>query len=178
MVSLVTDRLVLRPQTPDDAPFVRDLMNDPDWLLHIGDRGVRTVEEARAYILDGAVRMYEAHGAGLLLVERKEDHMPVGLCGLLWRDFLDDADLGYALAREHRGRGYAREAAAAAVAHGRDALGLERIAALVSPANGASVRVLTDLGFRFDRPFSSPGGGDVHLYALDTRRAPPRVNGR
>ncbi len=177
---LPTDRLVLRPLTLDDAPFVRALLTDPDFLRHIGDRGVRTVDDACAYLRDGPLQMYADHGVGLRLVERAADGQPVGLCGLLRRDFLDAPDLGYALAREHRGRGYAREAAAATAAHGRDALGLARIAAIVSPANAASVRVLTDLGFQFDGPVTVPGGDGVHLYGLDTRRAPPGpiVNGR
>lgn len=161
-----TDRLVLRRQTVDDAPFVLALMNDPDWLRYIGDRGVRTLADARAYILDGAVAMYDLHGFGLYLVERKEDRVPIGLCGLLQRPFLDDVDLGFALAREHRGQGFAGEAAAATVAYSRDALGLDRIAALVSPDNAASIRLLEGLGFTFDRTHEYAEGDVVQLFAL------------
>ncbi|MEP0545656.1 MAG: GNAT family N-acetyltransferase [Rhodothermales bacterium] len=162
-----TERLVLRHQTEDDAPFVLGLMNDPDWLRHIGDRGVRTVADARAYIRDGAVAMYAQHGIGLYLVEAKRRRVPVGVCGLLRRATFDDVDLGFALAPEHRGRGYAREAAAATVAYGRDVLGLDRIAAIVSPGNAASVRLLEGLGFAFERPFTYPDGDAVQLFALD-----------
>lgn len=162
-----TDRLALRRQTVDDAPFVLALMNDPDWLRYIGDRGVRTLADARTYILDGAVAMYDRYGFGLYLVERKEGRVPVGLCGLLRRPSFDDADLGFALAREHRGRGYAREAAAATVAYGRDVIGLDRIAAIVSPDNAASIQLLEGLGFAFERPFTYPHGDAVQLFALD-----------
>lgn len=163
-----TPRLVLRHQTAEDAPFILRLMNDPDWLRYIGDRGIRTLSEARAYILDGAVAMYARYGFGLYLVETKRDRVPVGLCGLIQRDFLDDADLGFALDRAYRSKGYAREAAEATVVYARDVVALDRIAAIVSPDNGASLRLLGDLGFTFDREFEFPDGdGDVvHLFGL------------
>ena len=164
-----TERLLLRRQAATDAPFLLELMNDPDWIRYIGDRGVRTLEEARAYIRDGAVAMYEQHGFGLYLVETKTDGVPVGICGLLRRDDLDDVDLGFALARAHRGRGYAREAAEATLAYARDVVGLRRVAALVAPGNTASIRLLHDLGFTFDRVCERPNGPAVHLMILELR---------
>ena len=161
-----TERLVLRRQVVDDAPFIFRLMNDPAWLQHIGDRGVRTTDEARAYIQDGAVAMYERHGFGLFLVETKGDRTPVGICGVIRRDSLPDVDLGFALVPEHRGVGYAREAAAATVAYARSELGLDGLVAIVSPGNAASIRLLEALGFTWDREFDHPGGELVHLYAL------------
>lgn len=163
-----TARLVLRQQTAEDAGFILALMNDPEWLRYIGDRGVRTLEQARAYIQAGALEMYDRHGFGLYLVELKEDSTPVGLCGLIKRDFLDDVDLGFALARGYRSRGYAREAAAATVAYARDVVGLRRVAAIVSPDNAESVRLLEGLGFSFERALDYPNGGTVHLLALAT----------
>ena len=143
-------------------------MNDADFMRHVGDRGVRTVEDARAYILDGAVASYERHGFGLYLVETKEDGVPVGICGLVKRDFLDDVDLGFALAPEHRGRGYAREAAEATLEYARTVLGLGRLAAIVSPANTASIRLLEELGFVFDRILTSSSSGVVHVHLSST----------
>ena len=160
-----TERLVLRRQSDGDAPFILRLMNDPDWLQHIGDRGVRTTDEARDYIRDGAVAMYERHGFGLFLVETKEGRTPVGICGLIRRDLLADADIGFALAPEHRGVGYAREAATATVTYARSNVGLDRLVAIVSPGNAASIRLLEELGFSYDRAFDYPGGDVVHIYA-------------
>lgn len=161
---LETERLVLRRQRETDAAFLLSLMNDPDWLRYIGDRGVRTPDDARAYIAGGAMKMYEEHGFGLYLVELKAGRTPVGICGLVRRDYLEDVDLGFALAREHRGRGYAREAAAATLAYGREVVGLSRVAAIVSPGNEDSVRLLESLGFVFDRRTEPPGGGEVLLF--------------
>jgi RimJ/RimL family protein N-acetyltransferase len=161
-----TERLVLRQQTLEDAAFILALMNDPEWLRYIGDRGVRTHEEARAYIQEGALKMYDRHGFGLYLMELKGDRTPVGICGLIKRDSLDDVDLGFALACVYRGKGYAREAAAATVAYARDIVGLRRVVAIVSPDNTDSLRLLDGLGFSFERLIDYPTGDRVNLLAL------------
>ncbi len=163
-VVIETRRLSLRRQTVDDAPFILRLLNDADFLRHIGDRGVRSVEDAEAYIRDGAVASYEAHGFGLYVVESNDGGEEVGVCGLLRRDFLEDVDLGFAFLPEHRRRGYAREAAGATIAYARDELGLDRLAAIVSPENTASIRLLEGLGFRSQGPIEHPDAEDVHLY--------------
>src|SRR5690606_38235364 len=100
---LETQRLVLRRLSAADAPFVLELLNDPAWLEHIGDRGVRTLDDARAYLAAGPVAMYAEHGFGLYLVEVREDGAPAGICGLVRRDFLDDVDLGFAFLPRYRG---------------------------------------------------------------------------
>ena len=163
-----TERLVLRQQTLGDAAFILALMNDPAWLRYIGDRGVRTPEQARAYIQAGALRMYELHGFGFYLMELKGVRTPIGICGLVKRDTLDDVDLGFALTYEHRGKGYAWEAAAATIAYARDTLGLRRVVAIVAPDNADSVRLLEGLGFLFEREMDNPDGSKVRLLALAT----------
>lgn len=149
--TLSTPRLILRRAGEADAPFILELLNDPDWLRHIGDRGVRTLADARDYIRQGPVAMHARHGFGLDVVALRDDGTPIGLCGLLRREGLEDPDLGFAFLPAHRGRGFAREAAAATLAHAGQALGLRRIVAIVSPGNAASIRLLASLGFRFER---------------------------
>jgi [ribosomal protein S5]-alanine N-acetyltransferase len=119
-----TDRLLLRELEQDDAAFILRLVNDPAWLRFIGDRGVHTLDDARAYLRDGPQRMYEQFGFGLWLVERKEDGVPMGMCGLIKRETLDDVDIGFALLPEFRRSGYCFEAAAATMRHAREVLGL------------------------------------------------------
>jgi RimJ/RimL family protein N-acetyltransferase len=165
VAALDTARLRLREQTAADAPFLLALMNEPAWLRYIGDRGVRTEAEARAYIESVTRAMYAEHGVGLLLVERREDGAPVGICGLLHRDGFDLPDLGVALAEGYRGRGYAAEAAAATLAHARQVLGVDRVLAFVSPGNEASVRLLDRLGFAFERSTTDADCAPVDLYA-------------
>src|SRR3982750_718510 len=123
---LETDRLILRHLAPEDAEFILRLLNEPSWLRFIGDKGIRTLEDARSYILKGPVEMYARLGFGLYLVELKEGLVPTGLCGLIKRDSLKDVDIGFAFLPEYWGRGYAYESAAAVMTYGRDALGLKR----------------------------------------------------
>ena len=92
MKMVVTERLVIRKLTIEDAEFIVNLLNEPDWIKYIGDRGIRTVEAARQYIIDGPMTMYMEHGVGLYVIELKENARPIGICGLLHRDFLKDVD--------------------------------------------------------------------------------------
>jgi RimJ/RimL family protein N-acetyltransferase len=145
---LETDRLILRRLSPEDAGFILRLLNEPSWLRFIGDKGVRTVEDARNYILNGPVEMYSRLGFGLYLVELKDEGLPVGICGLIKRDSLEDVDIGFAFLPKYWGRGYAHEAASAVMAYGGSVLGLNRIVAVVSADNVSSARLLEKLGLR------------------------------
>ena len=156
MIVCETQRLRLRHLAGDDAPFVLGLLNEPEFIRNIGDRGVRTVEDARRYIQSSPVTGYEKSGLGLYLVELRAGVTPIGLCGLLKRDYLNDVDVGFALREPFRGHGYAFEAAEAVMRHGRDVLGLRRIVAITSPQNHASIRLLQRLGLRFERLLRAP----------------------
>lgn len=163
-----TERLTLRPLSEADAEFMVGLLNEPSFLQFIGDRGVRTLEDARAHIRSGPMASYEKFGFGLLLVVRKADKAPIGICGLLKRDVLPDVDLGFALLPAFWRQGYALEAASAMIAHGRADLGLTRIVAITQPGNPGSIRVLEKLGLRFERMVRMPGeSAEIRLYGRD-----------
>ena len=161
-----TARLTLRRLTPDDAPFMLALLNDPAFVRFVGDRGVRTVDQARTYLENGAIDSYRRLGFGLYLVEVKDTHEAAGICGLVKRPALDDVDIGFAFLPPFRGRGYAAESARAVVDHAR-ALGLPRLVAIVSPGNDASVRVLTGLDMRFERRIALGAADEVELFSLE-----------
>jgi RimJ/RimL family protein N-acetyltransferase len=148
---LVTDRLTLRELALPDAPFIRRLLNEPSFLRFIGDRGVRSEADAVNYLLRGPMASYARHGHGLLRVGLRDDDSPVGICGLVQRDTLPLPDIGFAFLPEHWSRGFAFEAAEAALHHGRDQLGLAAVLAIVSPGNDRSVALLERLGLRFER---------------------------
>jgi RimJ/RimL family protein N-acetyltransferase len=169
MKVLETDRLVLRRMSIEDAGFMLGLLNEPSWLRFIGDRGVRTLEDARAYLLKGPIDMYDRLGFGLYLTELKEEGVPIGICGLVKRDFLADVDIGFALLPGFWGQGYAYEAAAAVMAHGKAALGLKRIVAITNPENHSSIRLLEKLGLKFDRMIRATADGpEIRLFAWDS----------
>lgn len=169
MPILHTDRLRLRPMVDDDASFLVALLNEPAFLRHIGDKGVRTVEDARRY-MEEPQRSYQANGYGMAVVELRESESPVGICGLIRRDWLPAADLGFAFLPEYSGRGYALEAAQATLDFARDQLGMDSVLAIVSPANAASLRLLGKLGFSDSGRTQPPGEGQpILLYSLSLR---------
>lgn len=151
MTVLSTERLELREFTAGDAEFVLRLVNEPAFLRYIGDRGVRTPDDARRYIVDGPAAGYARDGHGLMRVARKSDGAGIGMCGVLKRDSLPDPDLGFSFLPEYWSQGYALEAAHAVMGHAREALGLGRILAITTKDNEPSIRLLGKLGFRFDR---------------------------
>ena len=172
MTLLTTARLALRPFTPDDAAFIVELLNDPGWLRNIGDRKVRTQDDARDYLRKGAMAHAAQHGFALSAVQRSIDGALIGMCGLIRREGLDDVDLGYALLPAYRGRGYAREAAAAWLAWGFERCGLKRIVAITSVDNAASGNVLEAIGMRFKRRLRVAGHDDDSLlYAAQSSPA-------
>ena len=137
-----TSRLNLRLLADGDAEFILDLLNQPSWLEYIGDRGVRNLEDAHAYIHNGPLAMIEQYGFGLYLVEIKSSKHAIGLCGLLKRETLEDIDIGFAFHPDYWGRGYAREAAEACLNYARDHVGLERLVAITLPTNKSSIKLL------------------------------------
>jgi len=163
---LETERLILRHLAPDDAPFILELLNDPGWLRYIGDRGVRTLQQAVDYIETVPMAMYANLGFGLYLTARRDTREPIGMCGLLKRDALDDVDIGFAFLQRYQGQGYGFEAASAVLEYARTALGLQRVVAIATRDNERSAGLLEKLGFRFERMVTFPGDGDeLRLFA-------------
>lgn len=157
MTVLETERLILREACEADAAFVLALLNSPGFLENIGDRGVRTEEEACAYIRDKMLGSYREHGFGMWLTVEKRGGAAVGLAGLVKREGLDTPDVGYAFAPDAWGQGYAKEAAAAVLAHALGPLGIPKLAAITTPENFASMAVLRKIGFAFQGMIQLPG---------------------
>jgi RimJ/RimL family protein N-acetyltransferase len=147
---LATARLTLRKFHSHDAPFILELLNEEGFLRFIGDKGVRTLADAREYLSEGPLESYRRHGFGLYLVSLRASGVPVGMCGLVKRDTLPDADIGFAFLMRHWSKGYASESAAGVLAHARDTLKLERIVAITAPGNTASMAVLGKIGLRLE----------------------------
>lgn len=154
---LETERLRLQPLEEDDADFICALLNDPGFRRWIGDRGVRTTADVPAYLRNGPWAMYERHGLGLLRVSLRATDEPIGMCGLLQRDWLEVPDIGFSFFERHCAHGYGRESSQAVIADGEARLGAHRIGAIVVPENAASIGLLTRLGFAYQHPVQPPG---------------------
>lgn len=168
MILLTTKRLTLRQARLDDAAFIHRLLNEPSWLKFIGDRGVRTVEDARAYIAARFIAVYERLGFGFFIVERKELPGPMGIAGLVKRDGLEDVDLGFAFLPEYWGEGFALESATGVMQFARDDLKLKRIVAISAAGNESAGRLLERVGFHFERMIRlSPAAEEIRLFVRD-----------
>jgi ribosomal-protein-alanine N-acetyltransferase len=165
---LTTDRLRLRWLTEDDCELMLAIWNDPGFIRHVRDRGIRTLEQARQALQEGILKLYSDHGYGPYRIEPLDGGAPMGLCGLFKRDYLEVPDIGYTLLPEFRGHGYALEAARAVLAMARDELRLPQLKAIVSPDNPASVRLLEKLGMRVESGLRIDNDEDeVALYSID-----------
>jgi RimJ/RimL family protein N-acetyltransferase len=161
-----TERLVVRRLTEGDAEFMLGLLNEPSFLRFIGDKGVRTLEDAREYLRKGPMRSYDRFGFGLYLTMRKDDGAPIGICGLVKREALDDVDVGFAFLPPFWSQGYAFEAATEVLGYARGTLGLGRIVAIVSPDNDRSIQLLERLGLRYERMIQLVADGpEIKLFA-------------
>ena len=164
-MELHTVRLTLRYFREDDTGFLLALMNEPDFHRYIGDRGIRSQDDALRYLLEGPLMSYRRHGHGLLHVSRRDSGEPVGMCGLLRREGLSGPDIGFAILQSHGGLGYANEAARAAMQHAHTTLGITEIFGITQPDNQRSIRTLGKLGLQFvERRALSEGGPDLNIY--------------
>ncbi|MGK0270417.1 MAG: RimJ/RimL family protein N-acetyltransferase [Cocleimonas sp.] len=148
---LETERLYLRRLVRDDAEFILNLLNQPSWLEFIGDKNVYSLNDAKKYIELSPMTMYQHYGFGLFLVCSKDTSTPIGLCGLMKRDNLDDADLGYAFLPDFWQKGFALEAVQSVLSYAKNTHQLTRVLALCKSSNTASIKLLNKVDFTFDR---------------------------
>lgn len=146
-----TERLVLCHLSEEDAPFIFELLNTPEWIQFIGDRGIKTMDDAKLYIQNGPVKSYSRFGFGLFLVKLKSDQVPIGMCGLIKRDSLEDVDIGFAFLTHYTGKGYAFEAAAATLKYARETIKLTRVVAITNEDNVPSIKLLEKIGLHFEK---------------------------
>jgi len=165
MPGLTTKRLLIEPFSLDDASFMLAMLNDPDFIANVADRGVRTVEQARRYLLEGPISSYRKHGFGMYAVRLRDNGNTIGVCGLVKRPELADIDIGYGFLPAARGRGLALEAAQSVWNYATEELGLTRLVAIVAPDNAASIRLLEKLGLNYETDIRlSPDDDPIRQY--------------
>lgn len=164
---LETDRLLLRELNLGDVPFILSLLNSPGWLRYIGDRGVKNEEQAKDYLLNGPLKSYRENGFGLYLVEERISKLPIGLCGLLKRETLENPDLGFAFLSDYMGKGFAFEAANAVLEYTKSELRLPTILAIVLPNNQPSIKLLEKLGLQYQKTLQVKEGEDLSLFQVN-----------
>ena len=167
MEQIKTERLTLRQFTLSDAEFIVELVNEPSFIQNIGDRGVQTISDAEKYLENGAFSSYARNGFGLLAVTLNSTGQPIGMCGLIKRDALEDVDIGYAFLPKFWSKGYALESAQAVMNHAKEVVGLKRVVAIVDPANAGSIRLLEKIGMAFEKMMKlSDDDIDLKLFSI------------
>jgi RimJ/RimL family protein N-acetyltransferase len=162
---LETERLLIRELMLSDSKFILALLNTPSWLEFIGDRKVYSLEEAENYISNGPILSYKENGYGLWLVILRDDNTPVGMCGLLKREYLENADIGFALLPKYEGLGYGYEMAKATLAYSRKTLNIDKIVAITDENNKTSIKLLNKLGLNFEKVVETSQTESVYLFS-------------
>ena len=156
MIISETKNLRLREFTLHDSPFIIELLNTPGWLQFIGSRNVKSIAEAENYLLNGPMKSYREKGFGLFMVELKSELVSIGMCGLIKRDFMADADIGFAFLPEYFGKGFGYESATATLQYAKEKCAMKKVAAVTSPENKASIALIKKLNMQFEKMITFP----------------------
>ncbi|UII75272.1 GNAT family N-acetyltransferase [Flagellimonas sp. HMM57] len=165
-----TKRLILCEATLEDSEFFYTLLNSPNWIEFIGDKGVRTQEDAKQYIQSNLIDSYQKNGYGLLTMSLKESRKPIGICGFVRRDYLNSPDIGFAILPEHEGNGYTTEACEAIISYGKTELKLQTILGITTPENSKSRNLLIKIGL-FEVGIIQPEKDKKELLLFSTKKA-------
>ncbi|AOW20481.1 GNAT family N-acetyltransferase [Urechidicola croceus] len=157
---LETERLIISKMTVEYAPFILELLNDPDYIRFIGDKKVKTLKEAEKHIIEKYLENYNNQKIGFYLVSLKKDKTPIGTSGLVDREGLDCHDIGFAYLPKFRGKGYAYEAAKKILDYATNELKLNPIAAITTKDNIKSANLLERLGLKFEKLILIPNDSE------------------
>ncbi|PSR55541.1 RimJ/RimL family protein N-acetyltransferase [Adhaeribacter arboris] len=146
---LESERLRFELAHLEDKGFFFKLLNSPNWIKYIGDRGIKTEQDSENYIKNSLIKTYNDKGFGLYKMVVKTTNLPIGICGFVKRDYLDSVDIGFAILPEFEGQGYTFEAAKAILEYGQTELGLGTVYGITTPDNKASQHLLVKLGLQF-----------------------------
>jgi RimJ/RimL family protein N-acetyltransferase len=167
-----SERLILRRFKDSDlAPFMA-YRNDPE-VAKYQDWDSCEEQEARAFIREAGAARVGVPGEWFgFAIESKETGALLGDCALR----VDEhepyrAEIGFTLAREHQGRGFASEAVSRLLEYAFDTLGLHRVVAIADCRNAPSVALLERVGMRREGHFLENlwfkgGWADEYLYAV------------
>jgi RimJ/RimL family protein N-acetyltransferase len=158
-----TERLLLRELKMSDAPFIFELVNTEGWLKNIGDRNVKTINDAESFLSSGPLKSYHENNFGMWLVIEKASKASIGLCGLINRPSLDDIDIGYALLPSYYKKGYAYESAQAVYNYGKEQLGINKIVGICNVDNAASIHILQKIGLQIEKKMPFNDLNEVYL---------------
>ena len=161
---ITTDRLNLRLASMEDAPFFLELYNTPTFIQFIGDKNLRSLEDARSYVQNRFLPQIERLGYGNYLIIRKEDGAKIGSVGIFEREGLDVQDIGFSFLEEFQGKGYGYEAASKLLETAFTDFGCSKISAITSKENIAPQSLIQKLGLKYLKTVQLPDDPEELLY--------------
>ena len=164
MKTYETERLILKPTDKEDVEFIFKIMNTPKYYKYIGDRNIRTLEDAENYITQKMMPQYEKMGFGNFTVTLKSDSSKIGFCGIYVRPSLETPDIGFAFFEEYEGKGYAYEASSLLKQLAKDEFGLKKLSGITVEYNHSSRKLLEKLGLKFQKKFFMEGDPEELMY--------------
>lgn len=164
MKTYQTERLILKPTSTEDIDFLLDILNTPKYYQYIGDRKVRTAEDATKYLNERIRPQYEELGFGNFTVIRKTDGIKIGFCGIYVRPTLEVPDIGFAFFEAYERQGYAYEASLELMERAKEEFGLKKLAGITLEENLSSRKLLEKLGLQFQKKFFMDGDPEELMY--------------
>jgi [ribosomal protein S5]-alanine N-acetyltransferase len=161
-----TERLLICEANRKDSPFFFELLNSPNWIEFIGDRGIETENDVLNYIENSLIKSYKENGFGLYKMMLKENSMPIGICGFVQRDYLNCPDIGFAILPEYERMGFTFEAAKAVIDYGLNTLKQKEICGITTENNVGSKRILTKIGLHeIGKIMPNESGDELMLFS-------------
>ncbi|GLX80004.1 alanine acetyltransferase [Thalassotalea insulae] len=156
-VSIDTPQLIMRLLNESDAPMILELLNEPAFITHIGDKGVRDLNGALNYINSGPLKMQKELGFSLYCCQLKSNNEAIGISGLIKRDGVEYPEVGFGFLARYCGQGFGYQSSKAVMEHAKQQLGITRLQAICNPDNTASIALLTKLAFQYTGNIVLPG---------------------
>ncbi|MGZ5197728.1 MAG: GNAT family N-acetyltransferase [Kaistella sp.] len=168
--NIETDRLLLIPVSVEDADFICELYNSENFIEFIGDKNIRSVDDARDYIQKRFLPQIEKLGFGNYIIIRNEDREKIGSVGVFERDGLDVHDIGFSFLPEYEGKGYGFEAASALLEVAFSEFGLQKISAITSNTNTSSQKLIEKLGLKYLKNIRLPNDEEeLRYYEIENK---------
>ncbi len=159
-----TERLILKPTDTDDLEFLVAILNTPKYYKYIGDRNVRSVEDAQNYFNERIFPQFDKLGFGNYTVMLKSDETKIGFCGVYVRPNLETPDIGFAFFEEFEGKGYAYESANFIKNMVASEFGIKKLGGITVEYNHSSRKLLEKLGLKFQKKFFMDGDSEELMY--------------
>lgn len=163
-----TEQLLLREWLLSDASFVFELLNSAGWIKYIGNRNINQLSDAEEYITQRLQAGIDKNNFGFWCVVLKSTQLPIGMVGIVEREWLECPDFGFAFLPQYQGKNRAYEASSSVLDLAKNTFGFKNLCAITLPENQRSIQLLERLKFTFQKEISDPDTNEIlNVYEID-----------